>query len=883
MKKISLFLFCLMSVIGIASAEETTIDFSSATLTNDQYTSSDKMVTIERTGAGSAVITGGALRFSAGDELAILVDPDEAYITSISITPVGDYEWNGIKIDGATAADIKNLTTPKVWNFTDEQAEKVLENTGATEVRIKSITVTYTLIPKPIENVKITFTEKLGIGTVTLSCPTSGVTIKYGFSKDNLDQTYSKRFTVNESCTVYAQAQMPGATSEITSKVIDLPVRYESLGALVANAKNATTAYGVGNFEVIAKSGNYVLITDGTDNALLNGANTCAVGDMISAVKGNIVTVDGLVEVQKFTLTTGTVEVTAPDFAEVSLSDFASQAPYAGLTLKGGEISNGNTLSVDGETLTLNNVFYSSIKNGNVISMNGYKWGDQFAPVEIEYETATVETPVITPTVREVADGVEIAISCATEGATIYYTTDGTEPTAESTAYTAPFAISFGENESVTVQAFAVAAEMKDSEVASRVYYKSNPAVNVISADDQELASYFTTPYTMTVDGVDYTMLVALDPQKGIEMNGADYLSYIFQSSANEEYVIDSVVVEYAGDSNATFGVRGANTEFTGREYGTTAGKVVVKTPGNVESNGDLVGSISSSSTTVSFEKDYKYFSLYTTNNIDSYLKSVTVNYRAAKADEAPALPENITFDTQSGLSFTTDLDADSNWKAKFQVMNGDEEVSEVLDYDYGINEGYFDGTLAPATLFTINLWFENEVTEGTSEVKGYSLLTKPSFTLEDGNSEEQLIFDFGTIGEGVTVYFTIDGSNPVIPTEDAPASAPKKATSADGVLTLDDAADYSATHAITSATPTVKILPGATTEAVTIKAQAKDGDITSEVSTGRDNVATAIKFVVNDSEAEYYTLDGVKFNGNLNKGLYLVRKNGKVSKIMVK
>ena len=45
----------------------------------------------------------------------------------------------------------------------------------------------------------------------------------------------------------------------------------------------------------------------------------------------------------------------------------------------------------------------------------------------------TVVTPEFSVESNAVINGTEVTISCATEGAKIYYTTDGTEPTATST------------------------------------------------------------------------------------------------------------------------------------------------------------------------------------------------------------------------------------------------------------------------------------------------------------------------------------------------------------------------------------------------------------------------------------------------------------------
>lgn len=64
----------------------------------------------------------------------------------------------------------------------------------------------------------------------------------------------------------------------------------------------------------------------------------------------------------------------------------------------------------------------------------------------------------------------KVELSCATTGATIYYTTDGSAPTAESTAYTdAGITLSA----TTTIKAIAVKAGMYDSAVFSGTYTKS--------------------------------------------------------------------------------------------------------------------------------------------------------------------------------------------------------------------------------------------------------------------------------------------------------------------------------------------------------------------------------------------------------------------------
>ena len=78
----------------------------------------------------------------------------------------------------------------------------------------------------------------------------------------------------------------------------------------------------------------------------------------------------------------------------------------------------------------------------------------------------TVATPTFSVASGEVDSGTSVTITCATEDAKIYYTTDGTEPTASSTEYTEAISVT----EAVTLKAIAVKDGMNDSAVASASY-----------------------------------------------------------------------------------------------------------------------------------------------------------------------------------------------------------------------------------------------------------------------------------------------------------------------------------------------------------------------------------------------------------------------------
>lgn len=85
--------------------------------------------------------------------------------------------------------------------------------------------------------------------------------------------------------------------------------------------------------------------------------------------------------------------------------------------------------------------------------------------ISIEGEES-VAAPTFSVAAGAVYEGTEVAIVCATEGATIYYTVDGTVPTTASAVYSTPIVV----NEALTINAFAVKEGMKDSKVVTAAY-----------------------------------------------------------------------------------------------------------------------------------------------------------------------------------------------------------------------------------------------------------------------------------------------------------------------------------------------------------------------------------------------------------------------------
>ena len=83
----------------------------------------------------------------------------------------------------------------------------------------------------------------------------------------------------------------------------------------------------------------------------------------------------------------------------------------------------------------------------------------------------TVATPAFSPASCSFFPSTNVTLTCATAGATIRYTLNGSDPTAESAEYTAPIALSA----TTTIRARAYKAEMNPSAISSATYTLTEP------------------------------------------------------------------------------------------------------------------------------------------------------------------------------------------------------------------------------------------------------------------------------------------------------------------------------------------------------------------------------------------------------------------------
>ena len=129
---------------------------------------------------------------------------------------------------------------------------------------------------------------------------------------------------------------------------------------------------------------------------------------------------------------------------------------------------------IDDVELARNKAVYALQNNRNPFidypGLEDYVWGEKKTEA-FDYtmnsgeETVTVRTPYFTPTGGTYTQPQQVKIVCPTEGATIYYTTDGTTPTTSSKRYSSAITIS----QTTTVKAIAAKGSAVSS-VATATY-----------------------------------------------------------------------------------------------------------------------------------------------------------------------------------------------------------------------------------------------------------------------------------------------------------------------------------------------------------------------------------------------------------------------------
>ena len=355
---------------------------------------------------------------------------------------------------------------------------------------------------------------------VSITCATDGASIYYttdGSTPDENATLYDNPFYVTSNTTVKAKAYKASFTeSNVASATYTFPVEVANIAAFkAATGVSSNTVYKItGDVTFVFESGYNFYIQDATGGLLIYDNQNVITGeynegDVISGgIFGHCSMYNGLLEmVPNHDLAaasgnTGTITPVVVDIEgiEAQYNQYESRlVTLQGVTFTaGGTFTTSSATNLDimqnGETMQVRNNFKTvdmTIPAGAIADVTGFilsytssstgETAYQIAPrdnndIQLQIvDMDTVETPEIEVN-KLTNDMYAVDLTCATDGATIYYTTDGTTPDENATEYTSSFTTEGG----TTIKAIAIKEGMVNSAIA--VY--ANVSVNDVSIDN---------------------------------------------------------------------------------------------------------------------------------------------------------------------------------------------------------------------------------------------------------------------------------------------------------------------------------------------------------------------------------------------------------------
>ena len=409
---------------------------------------------------------------------------------------------------------------------------------------------------------------------VTISCATEGATVYYttdGTEPTTASAVYSGEITVNSAMTIKAMAAKSGnyTNSAVASASYTIKAREVV----------ATPAFSIGGGEV--EEGTMVTISCATEGAVIYYTTDGTTPTASSAVYNGAITVNSAMTIKAMAAKSGyyTNSAVATAVFTIKIPAVVVAAPV--FSIAGGEVEEGAKVTIscatsgatvyyttDGTTPTTSSTKYTgaiivnkamtikaiAAKEGNYINS-----GVATASYTIKAREV-VATPVINPAGGEVEEGTKVTISCATEGATVYYTTDGSTPTTSSAVYSGAIAV----NKAMTIKAVAAkSGYYTNSAVATASYtikareVVATPVINpaggeveagagvTISCATSGATIYYTTDGTTpTTSSAVYSSAIAVNDAMTINAMAAKSGYYINSAVATATFTVRQIVVE---------------------------------------------------------------------------------------------------------------------------------------------------------------------------------------------------------------------------------------------------------------------------------------------------------------------------------------------------
>lgn len=586
---------------------------------------------------------------------------------------------------------------------------------------------------------------------VTISCTTTGATIYYttdGTTPTTSSSVYSSPIAISTTTTVKAMGVKSGMDN---SSVATATYTFPTISTIAEARAMAVNAYAMVQGVVTFIDGRNVYVQDetaGIDLYLNTGTvpSALALGDMVLAY-GKRANFNGLLELSNINggdatqfqiISTGnTLPLAEKTIAEI-LADHngdkmlqSTRVQIVDATIGTINTSNNTPITQGESTMNIYKIpALEGIEAGDAIDVIGIIGCYNNPQLRVAYAADVVlhQTPmeqVATPTFNPVegtyTEAQDVEIACTTEGATIYYTLDGTTPTTSSNVYSAAITIS----ENTTVKAYAVKENMLDSDVATAEY-----TINIVPPTPSETSYKLITNANALVAGDKYIIVgIKGETYKALGKQATNNRPAVTVTPSNDTI---TVIPASAADEDAVFELTlgQENDKWTfydavneGYLYAASSSANHLKTQAENNANGQWTIEIASSGVAtikaqgtntrnwLRLNNNGSPFSCYASGQMDVYL------YKAGDVPTPPTPTENVATPTFSPVAGsytsaqTVSIACTTEGATIYYTLDGTTPTTESTVYAeaftvsetttvkaFAVKEGMLDSEVATAT-----------------------------------------------------------------------------------------------------------------------------------------------------------------------------------------